>query len=131
MGRSAFLGSRAVHMVSASMSKLSRTGKPLGESGMTCLRSEELEEHRARARPLALEVAGQGEHAAVAVPGADDLQPDGQAVGGHAARQRERWVAREVEGPEIGIPGAADRAGLLAADRDRPERIVIDGERGP
>src|SRR5947208_445945 len=39
MGRSAFLGSRAVHMVSASMSKLSRTGNPFGESGM---RSSEL-----------------------------------------------------------------------------------------
>src|SRR6266699_774111 len=106
MGRSAFLGSRPVHMVSASMSKLSRTGKPLGESGMTCLR---LEGERARARALALEVAGEGEHAAVSVPGTDDLQPDGQAVGRPAARQRQCRVAGEVEGPEIGIPGAADR----------------------
>jgi hypothetical protein len=34
MGRSAFFGSRAVHMVSASMSKLSRTGKPFELSGI-------------------------------------------------------------------------------------------------
>src|SRR6185503_10314182 len=113
IGRSAFLGSRAVHMVSASMSKLSRTGKPFGVSGMTDL----LEGHGARDRALALEVRGQGEHATVRVPGADDLQPDGQPVRRPAARQRDRRVAGEVERPEIGIPGAADRAGRLAPDR--------------
>src|SRR5437879_3833690 len=131
MGRSAFLGSRPVHMVSASMSKLSKTGNPFGESGMACLRREgELERHRARAGTRALEVAGQGEDPAVAVPGTDDLEADRQAVGRPAARQRDRRVAGEVEGPEIGIPGAADGAGGLARDRDRLERVVVDGERG-
>src|SRR5882724_646286 len=86
IGRSAFLGSRAVHMVSASMSKLSRTGKPFGESGMTCLRAGELERQRSRARAPALEIRGQGEQAAIGVPGPDDVQPDGQAVRRPAAR---------------------------------------------
>src|SRR5262245_19493845 len=40
-------------------------------------------------------------------------------------------MAGEVEGPQIGIPGAANRAGGLAADRNRLERVVVDGERGP
>ena len=81
MGRSAFFGSRAVHMVSASMSKVNRTGKPLGESGMTDLRDERLEGHGARARTLALEAGGEGQHTTVAVPGPDDLQSDGEPVG--------------------------------------------------
>src|SRR5215831_12517836 len=127
MGRSAFLGSRAVHMVSASMSNVSRTGKPLGDSGMTCL----LEGHGARARALALQLRGQGQHAAVGVPGTDDLEPDRQTVGGPPARQRDGGMAREVERPQIRIPGPADRAGGLAPDRDRLERIVVDRQRGP
>src|SRR5947207_7981486 len=104
MGRSAFLGPRAVHTVSASISKVSRTGKPFGESGMTCL----LEGHRPPTRALALQLRGQGEHAAVRVPGTDDLQSDGQTVRGPPTRQRDRRMAREVEGPQIGMPGTAD-----------------------
>ena len=106
-----------------------QTGKPLGESGMTDLRDERLEGHRARARALALEVGGQGQHTTVGVPGPDDLQPDGQPVGATAARQRDAGVAREVERPEIRIPGAADRAAGSPADRDRLVRVVVDGER--
>src|SRR5215470_14906598 len=132
MGRSAFLGSRAVHIVSASMSKLSSTGNPLGESGMAASETgcERSEEHRARARALALEVSGQGEHTTVAVPGADDLEPDGQAIRRPATRQRDRGMAGQVEGPEVRIPTGANRAGLFTPDRDRLERIVIDGQRG-
>src|SRR6185436_5972701 len=127
MGRSAFFGSRAVHMVSASMSKVSSTGKPCGVRGMTGL----LEGHGPRARAFALQLRGQCEHAAVGVPGSDDLQPDGESVRGPPTGQRDRRMAREVERPQIRIPGAADRAGGLPADRDRLEGIVVDGERGP
>jgi hypothetical protein len=38
MGRSLFFGSRAVHIVSASRSKLRSTGNPLDDSGMIGLR---------------------------------------------------------------------------------------------
>ena len=38
MGRSALAGSREVHIVSASRSNVSSTGKPLGERGMVILR---------------------------------------------------------------------------------------------
>src|SRR5262245_44039296 len=122
MGRSTFLGSRAVHMVSASMSKLSRTGNPCGVSGMGS--SAGLERHRARAGSLALEDRGEGEHTAIRVPGADDLQSDGQSVRCEATRQRDRRVPGEIEGPEVRIPGAADRASVLARDRDRVVRVV-------
>src|SRR5262245_11973314 len=101
IGRSAFLGSRAVHMVSASMSKVSRTGKPFGEIGMRHLQSarRRSQGHRARARPRALEVPGQGQHAAIGLPRADDLKADGQTVRREAARQRDRGVAGEIEWP--------------------------------
>src|SRR5215475_4351220 len=103
MGRSAFFGSRAVHMVSASRSKLSSTGNPLGARGMAASASSASERHRARTGPRALEVGGQGQHAAIGVPGSDDLKPDGQAVGRPAARQRDGGVTREVEGPQVRI----------------------------
>src|SRR5215472_8609808 len=82
IGRSAFLGSRAVHIVSASMSKLSSTGKPLGESGMAFPPRISVASHRqlARARPLALEMRGERQHPAVGVPWPDDLEPDRQSV---------------------------------------------------
>src|ERR1700754_2089688 len=98
MGRSAFFGSRPVHMVSASISNVSRRGKPFGVRGMTdLLEGYRLERHRPRARALALQLRGQGEHAAVGVPGADDLQPVRQSVRRPTTRQRHRWMAGEVE----------------------------------
>src|SRR4026207_2474532 len=103
MGRSAFFGSRAVHMVSASMSKVNRTGKPLGESGMTDLRDERLEGHGARARTLALEAGGEGQHTTVGGPGAGELHAAGGGRGpapaGRRTRARRsavRWGARRM-----------------------------------
>src|SRR5882762_9459237 len=122
IGRSTFLGSRAVHMVSASMSKLSRTGKPFGESGMTCLRS---------ARVRGASAARTGARARDARPGRARGDRRARARRSAAGWERQRRVAGEVERPEIGIPGAADRAGRLAPDGDRLVRVVLDGERRP
>src|SRR5262245_58403192 len=133
MGRSAFFGSRAVHMVSASMSNVSRTGNPWAVSGMAILQESGRTgsaRHRARAGTLALEPFGEREDSAVGVPGTDDLQADRHAVRRPPARQRDRRMAGQVERPRVRIPGAADRSGHLVADRDRRMRIVIERERG-
>src|SRR5262245_60524902 len=72
---------------------------------------------------------GQAEDAAIGVPRSDDLQADRQPIRGPAAWQRDGRVAGQVEGPEIGIPGPADRTGRLSRDHDGLVRVVVDGER--
>src|SRR4029453_4428593 len=87
------------------------------------------EGHRARARALALEGRGQGEQAAIGIQGTDELEPDRQAVRCPPARRGEGRGPGEVEGPHVGIPGAANGAGGLAADGDRLEGVVVYRER--
>ncbi len=67
----------------------------------------------------------------VSVPGADDLQPERQAILATAARHANRRVAGEVEHIEIRHPGLAHIAGILPVDGDRVERLVLRGQRWP
>ena len=63
------------------------------------------------------------------MPAADELQADRQSVVRPAAGHRQRGVARQVERERIGVPGAADRAGVAPVDLDLTQRIEPDRQR--
>jgi hypothetical protein len=60
------------------------------------------------------------------MPAPDELQADRKTVRRKAAGHRKGRMAGQVEGEGVGIPGAADRAGIAPGDLDPAERIEPD-----